>query len=69
MRHAETIAEWVSYLGGEPLAQARPFKVGKTVKEILEVDKMEVEAIRLFKQIIGVAKDARVIANKNLLAR
>ena len=59
MRHAEAIAERISYLGGESLTQANPFKVGKTVQEILELDKMEEkEAIRLYRQIIGVARDA-----------
>ncbi len=38
MRHAEAIAERVSFLGGETSTQPKSFKIGKTVKEILELD-------------------------------
>ena len=31
-------AERVSSLGGEPTTQPEPFKIGKTLKEILEID-------------------------------
>ena len=57
MRHAEAIAERVSFLGGEPLTQAKPFKIGNSVNEILKLDVMEEEtAIQLYNQIINVAK-------------
>jgi len=56
MRHAEAIAERVSSLGGEPTTQPEPFKIGKTLKEILEIDKAEEEAaIKLYNEIIAVA--------------
>ncbi|OGD61096.1 hypothetical protein A3K78_03490 [Candidatus Bathyarchaeota archaeon RBG_13_52_12] len=57
MRHAEAIAERVSFLGGEPLTQTKPFKIGNSVNEILKLDVMEEEtAIQLYNQIINVAK-------------
>ncbi len=56
MRHAEAIAERVSFLGGETFTQPKSFMIGKTVKEILELDKLEEEgAIKLYNQIISVA--------------
>ena len=57
MRHAEAIAERVSVLGGEPTTQPASFKIGKTLKEIFELDKgEEEEAITLYNQIIAVAR-------------
>ena len=57
MRHAEAIAERVSVLGGTPTIQPESFKIGKTLKEILELDKAEEEdAITLYNQIIEVAR-------------
>jgi len=56
MKHAEAIAERVSSLGGEPTTQPAPFKIGKTLKEILGIDKAEEEtAINLYNQIIAKA--------------
>jgi len=58
MRHAERIAERVSALGGEPTTQPEPFRIGKTLREILEIDKVEEEAaISLYNQIITKAKE------------
>ena len=57
MRHAEAIAERVSVLGGTPTTQPESFKIEKTLKEILELDKAEEEdAITLYNQIIEVAR-------------
>jgi bacterioferritin (cytochrome b1) len=39
MRHAEAIAERISSLVGEPTTQPASFKIGKTLKEILQIDK------------------------------
>ena len=59
MRHAEAIAERISSLGGEPPTQVVPLVIGKTVVEILQIDKAEEEfAIRLYKQIIDTARKA-----------
>ena len=52
MKHAETIAERLYYLGGTPTTKPEPINVGKTLKEMLEQDvKDEEGAIRLYKQI------------------
>ena len=57
MKHAESIAERLWYLGGTPTTKPTPIKVGKNLKEFLELDtKAEVEAILLYKQIIEQAQ-------------
>ena len=43
MRHAEAIAERVSNLGGDPPTQLAPLLLGKTVADILQIDKAEEE--------------------------
>ena len=56
MKHAETIAERLVYLGGTPTAQPTSIVVGENLKEMIERDKMDEEnAIKLYKQIIDVA--------------
>ncbi len=53
MKHAESIAERLWYLGGVPTIQPSPIVVGKKLKEFLELDtKAEEEAIVLYKKII-----------------
>ena len=57
MKHAETIAERLWYLGGKPTTKPTPIKVGESLKEFLELDtKAEVDAILLYKQIIEQAQ-------------
>jgi bacterioferritin len=57
MKHAEAIAERLVYLGGEPTTTPTPIYVGKSLKEMIERDvKDEEEAIKLYKQIIEVAR-------------
>jgi len=57
MKHAEAIAERLDYLGGKPTTKPTPIFVGKTLKEILEIDKKaELDAIALYKAIIELAK-------------
>jgi bacterioferritin len=57
MKHYEKIAERIDYLGGNPTTKPTEIKFGKTIKEMLELDKKaEEEAIALYKQIIDVAK-------------
>ena len=57
MRHAEAIAERVARLGGEPATQPDTISTGKTLKEILEIDReQERKAIELYQQIINIAE-------------
>ncbi|MFZ1947918.1 MAG: ferritin-like domain-containing protein [bacterium] len=56
MKHAEAIAERLTYFGGVPTTKPEPIFVGKTLKEMLARDKKDEEgAIKLYKQIIQVA--------------
>ena len=56
MKHAEKIAERIDYLGGEVTTQPTPITVGKTLREMLRVDKKaEEEAIALYKETIKAA--------------
>lgn len=57
MKHAETIAERLYYLGGKPTTKPDPIFIGETLKEMIERDKTDEEnAITLYKQIIQTAK-------------
>jgi bacterioferritin len=66
MKHAEEIAERLDYLGGQITTKPTPIVVGKTVKEMLEIDKNAEEgAIKLYKEIIGLAqKEGDVVTRK-----
>ncbi len=56
MKHAEEIAERLSYLGGKPTTKPAPVFVGETLKEMIEQDKKDEEStIALYKQIIEIA--------------
>ncbi|MEM2939129.1 MAG: ferritin-like domain-containing protein [Candidatus Bathyarchaeia archaeon] len=53
MKHAESIAERLFYLGGTPTTKPTEIVVGKTLKEMIEQDvKDEENAIKLYKEII-----------------
>ena len=57
MKHAESIAERLNYLGGIPTTKPAPIFVGDSLKEQIENDvKAEVEAIELYKKTIDLAK-------------
>jgi len=57
MKHAETIAERLFYLGGIPTTKPNPIFVGKTLKAMIGQDvKDEANAIKLYKQIIEMAE-------------
>lgn len=57
MKHAEEIAERLDYLGGVPTTKPTPIEIGKTAKEMLEINKKaEEEAIALYKGIIALAE-------------
>jgi len=56
MKHAEDIAERLSYLGGIPTTQPEPINIGKTVQEMIQLDKKQEEnAIQLYRSIIDLA--------------
>ncbi len=57
MKHAEAIAERLFYLGAKPTTKPEPIFVGTTLKEMIAQDaKDEAGAIKLYKQIIEVAR-------------
>ncbi len=57
MKHAESIAERLYYLGGTPTTKPNPIFVGTTLKAMLERDITdEANAIKLYKQIIAMAE-------------
>ncbi len=66
MKHAEAIAERLDYLGGAPTTKPTPIAIGKTAREMLEINKKaEEEAIKLYKEIISVAaKEEDVVTRK-----
>ncbi|MDH4210119.1 MAG: ferritin-like domain-containing protein [candidate division WOR-3 bacterium] len=58
MKHAEEIAERLTYLGGTPTTQPEPIFVGGSLKEMIEHDKKDEEgAIKMYKDLIKMAKD------------
>jgi len=58
MKHAESIADRLDYLGGKPTTQPAPISVGETLVEMIKNDiKAEEEAITLYKEIIKTATD------------
>jgi bacterioferritin len=57
MKHAESIAERLYYLGGIPTTKPSPIFVGDTLKQMIEQDiKDEANAITLYRQIIDLAR-------------
>ena len=67
MKHAEQIAERLDYLGGSPTTKPTPIDVGKTMKEMLEIDKKaEEEAIKLYKEIIALSEKEGDVVTKRL---
>ena len=70
MKHAEEIAERLSYLGGNPTIKPDPIFVGSDLVEMLKLDeKAEEEAIRLYKQTIKVASDEDDITTRRLFEK
>jgi bacterioferritin len=58
MKHAETIAERLYYLGGIPTTKPTPIFVGTTLKEMIAQDvKDEANAIDLYKKIVEQARE------------
>ena len=72
MKHAEAIAERVDYLGGIPttVPLKKAICIGRTVKEILEIDKKaEEEAITLYREIIRIAEKESDFTTKRLFEK
>ncbi len=57
MKHAEEIAERLVYLGGTPTTHPEPIRIGKTLKEMIQINKKDEEgAIALYRKIIAAAR-------------
>jgi bacterioferritin len=70
MRHAESIAERLVHLGGEPTTHPDPIILGKNSKEILKINKKAEEgAIKLYEQIIDEADVQKDDVTKHLFQR
>jgi bacterioferritin len=72
MKHAEAIAERLDYLGGAPttLPLKKAICIGRTVKEILEIDKKaEEEAMTLYREIINLAEKEGDSTTKRLFEK
>ncbi len=58
MKHAETIAERLNYLGGKPTTKPDPIFIGDSLEEMIKNNvKAEEEAIALYKQTIKLAAE------------
>lgn len=67
MKHAEAIAERLSYLGGMPTTKPESIFIGKTLKEMIAADKKDEEgAIKLYKDIIKMAEKEGDIVTKKM---
>jgi bacterioferritin len=67
MKHAEMIAERLSYLGGKPTVQPSPIFVGDKLEEMIAFDaKAELETIAMYKEIIELAQKEGDVATKEI---
>ncbi|MEO0071979.1 MAG: ferritin-like domain-containing protein [candidate division WOR-3 bacterium] len=67
MKHAEAIAERLTYLGGIPTTKPDPIFVGSNIKEMLAQDvKDEEGAIKLYKEIIELASQENDFTTRKL---
>lgn len=67
MKHAEAIAERLSYLGGKPTTKPDPIFVGENLEEMVKNDvKAEEEAVVLYKQAIKVAAEENDTTTRRL---
>lgn len=70
MKHAEEIAERLAYLGGNPTIKPDPIFVGSDLEEMLKLDeKVEEEAIRLYKTTIKAARDEDDVTTRRLFEK
>jgi len=57
MKHAEQIAERLSYMGERPTTKPEPINICESLKEMIAIDmKDEESAISLYKEIIALAR-------------
>src|SRR5208283_1565621 len=67
MKHAESIAEQLDYLGGVPTTKPTTIEIGNSVEEMLRFNKKaEEDAIVLYKEIIALAETEGEIVTKKL---
>ncbi len=67
MKHAETIAERLWYLGGTPTTKPAEIKVGSSLKEFLEFDaRAEVEAVEMYRKIVALATEEGDVTTAHL---
>ncbi len=67
MKHAETIAERVDYLGGVPTTKPAEIIIGHKPHEMIEIDKKaEEDAIVLYKKIIQKAESEQDYVTKKM---
>jgi bacterioferritin len=67
MKHAESIADRLDYLGGVPTIKPTPIAISGDLKDILRADiKAEEEAIDLYKEIIKIAIAENDVVTKKL---
>lgn len=70
MKHAEEIAERLDYLGGIPTTKPTQIDVGKSLKEMLQIDREAEEgAIKLYKEIVALAAKEADIVTKRLFQK
>ena len=70
MKHAEELAERLSYLNGVPTTKPDPIFVGNSLREMLIQDqKNEEEAIQLYKKGVQVAKKDFDFVTESLLVK
>ena len=70
MRHAESIAERIVVLGGEPINDPGAVTTGATTTEMLEIDREEErEAIDLYGHIIEVTEQENDHVTKSMFQR
>ena len=70
MKHAEAIAERLWYLGGTPTTKPASIKIGKDLKESLELNgKIEKQAHQLYGKIIEQARKERDITTAFLIKK
>ena len=68
MKHAEALAERLSYLNGIPTTKPDPIFIGNSLREMLiQNQKNEEEAIQLYKKGIKLAKDEYDFVTERLL--